>query len=329
MWAVRAHTFGSPEVLCYEDTGRPEPSRGEARVRIEAAGVNFIDINQRRGSTGNLASRLPFTLGMEGAGVVDAVGPGVSGVRPGDRVAYCMQLGSYAEYAVVPAWTLAPVPEGVDSRLAAAVMLQGLTAHYLTESTCPLHAGATALVHAAAGGTGLLLVQMLKRWGTRVIGTVSTEEKARLAREAGADEVILYTKADFEWETKRLTGGKGVDVVYDSVGKTTFDKGLNCLKPRGGMVLYGRSSGVVPPFDLSALSSKGSLVVTRPYLSHFIADRSELLQRAGDLFEWIGAGELDVRIDKILPLAEAAEAHASMEGRKTKGKVLLIPPSHG
>lgn len=324
MWAVRVHQFGGPEVLSYEEAPLPEPGAGEARVMIEAAGVNFIDINQRKGSTGNLAGRLPITLGMEGAGIVDAVGPGVAEARPGERVAYCMELGSYAEYAVVPAWTLAPVPHKVDSRLAAAVMLQGLTAHYLTESTYPLHAGAVALVHAAAGGTGLLLVQMLKRRGARVIGTVSTEEKARLAREAGADEVILYTETDFERETRRLTDGEGVDVVYDSVGKTTFDKGLNCLKARGWMVLYGRSSGSVPPIDSSILSSKGSLTLVRPYLSHYIADRAELLQRTGDLFEWISAGELEVRIDKIWPLAEAATAHAYMEDRKTKGKILLI-----
>ncbi len=322
MKAVRVHQFGGPEALSYEEISLPEPGSGEARVRIEAAGVNFIDIYQR---TGQYRGQLPLTLGVEAAGVVDAVGPGVSDVKSGDRVAYAMQQGSYAEYATVPAWKLVLVPDGIDLRLAAAVMLQGMTAHYLTHSTYPLQPGDTALVHAAAGGVGLLLVQLAKRRGARVIGTVSTEEKARLAREAGADEVILYTQADFEVEVKRLTDGKGVDIVYDSVGKTTFDKSLNCLRPRGYMVLYGQSSGAVPPFDPQVLNAKGSLFLTRPSLGHYVADRAELLGRANDLFHWMATGELNVRIDQIFPLAETAAAHRYMEGRQSKGKVLLIP----
>ncbi len=322
MKAIRVHQFGGPEALSYEEISPPEPGPDEARVRIEAAGVNFIDIYQR---TGQYRGQLPLTLGMEAAGVVDAVGPGVSDVKSGDRVAYAMQQGSYAEYATVPAWKLVPVPDGIDLRLAAAVMLQGMTAHYLTHSTYPLQPGDTALVHAAAGGVGLLLVQLAKRRGARVIGTVSTEEKARLAREAGADEVILYTQADFEVEVKRLTDGKGVNVVYDSVGKTTFDKSLNCLRPRGYMVLYGQSSGAVPPFDPQVLNARGSLFLTRPSLGHYVADRTELLGRANDLFRWMAAGELNVRIDQTFPLAEAAAAHRYMEARQSKGKVLLIP----
>ena len=263
--------------------------------------------------------------GREAAGVVDAVGPGVSDARPKDRVAYAGQVGSYAEYAVVPAWMLVPLPNALDIRQAAAVMLQGMTAHYLTHSTYPLQPGDSALIHAAAGGVGLLLVQIAKRRGARVIGTISTEEKARLARNAGADEVILYTQVDFETETRRLTDGKGVNVVYDSVGQTTFDKSLNCLKPRGYLVLYGQSSGAVPPLNPQVLSAKGSLFLTRPTLAHHMLNRAELLQRAGDLFRWITAGELNVRIDATFPLKEAAEAHRYLEGRKTKGKVLLIP----
>lgn len=322
MKAIRVHKFGGPEVLSYEDVPLPEPGAGQARVRIETAGVNFIDVYHR---TGQYPGQLPITPGMEGAGVVGAVGPEVSEVRPGDRVVYAMQQGSYAEYAVVPAWKLVPIPDGVDTRQAAAVMLQGMTAHYLACSTFPLQPGHTALVHAAAGGVGHLLVQIAKRRGARVIGTVSTEEKARLAREAGADEVILYTQTDFEAETRRLTGGKGVEVVYDSVGKTTFDKSLNCLKPRGCMVLYGQSSGPVLPLDPQVLNTKGSLFLTRPSLGHYVADRTELLQRTGDLFAWMAAGELEVRIDQIFPLAEAGEAHRYLEGRKTRGKVLLVP----
>jgi NADPH2:quinone reductase len=322
MRAIRVHAFGGAEVLQYEEAPLPVPGPGEARVKIEAAGVNFIDIYHR---TGRYQGQLPMVLGVEAAGVVDAVGPQVTEVQVGDRVAYAMQQGAYAEYAVVPAWKLVPLPDAIDIRQAAAVMLQGMTAHYLTHNTYPLQPGETALVHAAAGGVGLLLVQIAKRRGARVIGTVSTEEKAALARQAGADEVIRYTEQDFEAETRRLTGGAGVHVVYDSVGKATFGKSLNCLRPRGYMVLFGQSSGAVAPFDPQLLNTKGSLFLTRPSLGHYIADRKELLWRAGDLFAWIAAGELNVRIDQTFPLAEAAEAHRSMEGRKTKGKVLLIP----
>jgi NADPH2:quinone reductase len=322
MKAIRVHQYGGPEALRYEEAPLPEPGAGEARVKIEAAGVNFIDVYRR---TGKYPAQLPITLGEEGAGVVDAVGPGVSDVKPGHRVAYAMQQGAYAEYAVVPASKLVLSPHNVDTRQAAAVMLQGMTAHYLCYSTYPLQPGDTALIHAAAGGVGLLLVQVAKRCGVRVIGTVSTEEKARLVREAGADEVILYTQVDFEAETRRLTAGQGVDVVYDSVGKTTFDKSLNCLKPRGYLVLFGQSSGPVPPLDPQVLNAKGSLFLTRPYLGHYIADREELLERSGDLFQWMASGELQVRIDQAFPLAEAAEAHRYLEGRKTKGKLLLIP----
>jgi NADPH2:quinone reductase len=322
MKAIRVHQHGGPEVLHYEETLPPEPGSGEVRVKIEAAGVNFIDVYHR---TGLYPGELPFTPGVEGAGVVDAIGPDVSGLKLGDRVAYAMHQGSYAEYAVVQAWRLVPIPEGVATRSAAAVMLQGMTAHYLSHSTYPIQPGDTVLVHAAAGGVGLLLVQMAKRRESRVIGTVSTEEKARLASQVGADEVILYTQTDFEAETKRLTDGAGVDVVYDSVGVTTFDQSLNCLKPRGYMVLFGQSSGPVPPLNPQVLAAKGSLFLTRPRLAHYAADRAELLERSGDLFKWMAADELQVRIDQTFPLAEAAEAHRYLEGRKTRGKLLLIP----
>ncbi len=322
MRAIRIHRFGDPDVLEYDEVPLPDPGPGQARVRIEAAGVNFIDVYHR---TGLYPGQLPVTPGMEAAGVVDAVGPDVSEVKPGDRVAYAMQQGAYADYAVVQSWKLVPVPAGVDARIAAAVLLQGMTAHYLCYSTYPLGPGQTALVHAAAGGAGLLLVQLAKRRGARVIGTASTEEKMRLAQEYGADDMILYTQVDFEEETKRLTGGRGVDVVYDSVGATTFDKSLNCLKPRGYMVLFGQSSGPVPPLNPQTLAGKGSLFLTRPSLAHYTASREELLQRSGDLFEWIAAGDLRVRIDKTFRLADAAEAHRYLEGRKTQGKLLLIP----
>jgi len=322
MKAIRIHEFGGPELLTYEDVPLPEPGAGEVRVKIEAAGLNFIDTYHRRGL---YPVELPTVIGVEGGGVVDAVGPDVEGVKPGDRVAYALQMGSYAEYAVVPAWKTVPIPEGLDTQQAVTLMVQGMTAHYLAYSTFPLKPGDTALVHAAAGGVGHLLVQIAKRCGARVIGTVSTEEKAQLARKAGADEVILYTQVDFEEETKRLTDGRGVDVVYDSVGKDTFMKGLNCLRPRGYMVLYGQSSGPVAPFDPQILNAKGSLFLTRPSLGHYVATREELLQRANDLFTWAAAGELEVRVDRTFPLAEAAEAHRYLEGRQTKGKVLLIP----
>jgi NADPH2:quinone reductase len=322
MKAVRVHNYGGAEVLAIEDIAVPEPQAGEARVKIEAIGVNFIDIYQR---TGLYPLKTPFTLGMEGAGVVDATGDHVTEVKKGDRVAYAMVLGSYAEYAIVPAAKLVPLPANVDSQSAAALMLQGMTAHYLTHSSYPLKNGETALVHAAAGGTGLLLVQIAKMRSARVIGTVSTEAKAQLGKEAGADEVILYTQTDFLTEVKKLTGGKGVHVVYDSVGATTFEKSLDCLRPRGYLVLFGQSSGPVPPFDPGKLAAKGSLFLTRPTLAHYTLDRAELLQRAGDLFNWTASGKLRIRVDKVLPLSQAVEAHRLLEGRKTTGKIILVP----
>lgn len=322
MKAVRVHQYGGLEVLQYEDLPTPEPGEGEARVKIEATGVNFIDIYHR---IGRYQGSLPLTLGQEAAGTVDAVGPNVTDLKPGDCVVYASVQGAYAEYAIVPAWRLIPVPEGVSAQQAAAVMIQGMTAHYLTFSTYPLKEGEIALVHAAGGGTGQLLVQIAKRRGARVIGTASTEEKASLAREAGADEVVLYTQTDFEAEVKRLTNNAGVDVVYDSVGKDTFDKSLNCIRRRGYMVLYGASSGAVPPLDPQTLNAKGSLFLTRPFLGHYTADREELMWRVNDLFSWIASGELTVRIDQTFPLTEAAEAHRYLEGRQSKGKILLIP----
>jgi NADPH2:quinone reductase len=322
MKAIRVHSIGGPEALIYEDIAKPEPGSGEARVNIEASGVNYIDTYQR---SGLYKVPLPFTLGQEAAGTVDAVGAGVAEVKPGDRVAYASALGAYAEYAIVPAWRLVPVPQGVSTQQAAAVMLQGMTAHYLACDTFPLKPGDTALVHAAAGGVGLLLVQVAKMRGARVIGTVSTEDKARLAKQVCADEVILYTQQDFEAEVKRLTNDKGVNVVYDSVGKDTFDKSLNCIKPRGYMVLFGASSGAVPPLDPQVLNAKGSLFLTRPMLAHYTADRAELLKRANDLFEWMRAGKLHVRVDRTFPLADAATAHRHLESRQSMGKLLLIP----
>src|SRR5512143_337666 len=322
MKAIRVHQFGGPEVLALDEIPLPQPGPGEARVKLQAIGVNFIDIYQR---TGAYKGALPLALGQEAAGVVDATGAGVTEVKAGDRVAYASVLGSYAEYANVPAARLVPVPEKITAEQAAAVMLQGMTAHYLTNSTFPLHTGNTALVHAAAGGLGLLVVQIAKRMGAHVIGTVSTEEKAQLAKEAGAEHTILYTQQDFEAETKRITGGKGVDVVYDSVGKTTFDKSLNCLRSRGYMVLCGQSSGAVAPLDPQVLNAKGSLFLTRPTLGHYIATREELLWRTGDLFKWMLAGELKVRVDKTFPLANAGQAHEYLAGRQSKGKLVLIP----
>ena len=322
MKAIRVQSYGGPEVLKLEDIPIPEPKPGEARVKIEASGVNFIDIYQR---TGLYPLNTPFTLGMEGAGVVDAVGAGVTEVKPGDRVAYAMVSGSYAEYAAVPAAKLAPLPDNVDSKSAAALMLQGATAHYLTHSTYPLHVGDAALIHAAAGGVGLLLVQVAKMRGARVIGTVSTDAKAQLARQAGADELILYTQTDFLAETQRITGGAGVHVVYDSVGATTFEKSLDCLRPRGYLVLFGQSSGPVAPVDPAKLAGKGSLFLTRPSLPHYIADRAELLKRAGDLFDWIASEKLNLRIDNVFRFSEAAEAHRLLESRTTTGKLILCP----
>lgn len=322
MKAVRVHQYGGLEALKYEEVPTPEPGEGEARVKIDAVGVNFIDIYHR---IGRYQGTLPLTLGQEAAGIVDAVGSNVMDVKPGDRVVYASVQGSYAEYAIAPAWRLVPVPSGVNAQQATAVMIQGMTAHYLTFSTYPLKEGETALVHAAGGGTGQLLVQIAKRRGARVIGTVSTEEKAARARDAGADEVILYTQVDFEAEVKRLTNNVGVDVVYDSVGKDTFDKSLNCLRRRGYMVLYGQSSGSVPPVDPQTLNAKGSLYLTRPFLAHYTADRTELLSRVNDLFNWIAAGDLKVRVDKTFPLTQAADAHRYLEDRQSKGKILLIP----
>jgi NADPH2:quinone reductase len=322
MYAICIHEHGGPEALRYEAVSTSEPGAGEARVRIEAAGLNYIDVYHRTGLYPS--TNMPFTPGMEGAGVVEAVGPSVTEVNVGDRVAYAMHQGSYTEAAIVPSGVLVPLPDSIDTQSAAAAMLQGMTAHYLTRSTYPLSTGDTALVHAAAGGVGLLLIQMAKTLGARVFGTVSTPEKAQLAKDAGADEVILYTQTDFEAEVKRLTDGQGVDVVYDSVAKTTFDKSLNCLRPRGYLALFGQSSGPVPPFDLSRLS-RGSLFITRPGLGHHAADREELMGRAGDLFEWISSGTLKLRIDRTFPLQDAADAHRALEGRQTTGKVLLIP----
>jgi NADPH2:quinone reductase len=322
MKAIRVHDCGGPEVLKYEEIPVPEPKAGEARVKIQAIGLNFIDVYHR---TGLYPLNRPFTLGMEAAGVVDSIGAGVSEVKPGNRVAYAMVPGSYAEYAIVPAQRLVPVPDGIDEKTAAAIMLQGMTAHYLTRSTYPLKSGDTALVHAAAGGAGLLLVQIAKMLGARVIGTVSTAAKAELARAAGADEIILYTQTDFLAEVKRITGGKGVHVVYDSVGATTFDKSLECLKPRGYLVLFGQSSGPVPPLDPGKLAAKGSLFLTRPSLAHYTLDRAELLQRAGDLFAWIQSGKVKVRIEKVFDLKDAAEAQRQLEARRTTGKVVLVP----
>jgi NADPH:quinone reductase len=322
MKAIQVQQPGGVEALELVDIPVPTPKPNEAVVKIAAIGVNFIDVYLREG---RYKAPLPFVNGQEAAGVIHEVGADVKTVKPGDRVAYSSVLGSYAEYAAVPADRLMRIPSGVGERDAAAAMLQGMTAHYLAYSTFPLQAGQTALLHAAAGGVGLLLVQMAHNIGARVIGTVSTEEKAKLALDAGADDIILYSKSDFETETKRLTGGKGVDVVYDSVGKTTFEKGLNVLRPRGMMVLFGGSSGAVPPFDLIQLSTKGSLFVTRPTLGHYTLTREELVMRADAVFGMIAAGKLKLRIEHIYKLADAQQAHRDLVGRRTTGKLLLIP----
>jgi len=322
MKAIQVKQPGGPEVLELVDVPVPEPKANEAVVKLAASGVNFIDVYQREG---RYKVPLPFVLGQEGAGVVTAVGSNVTAVNAGDRVAWTGLLGGYAEYAAVRADRLVAIPDGVTDQQAAAAMLQGMTAHYLCHDTYALKRGETALVHAAAGGVGLLLVQMAHNIGARVLATVSTEEKAKLAREAGADEVILYTRSDFEAETRRLTNGQGVHVVYDSVGKTTFEKGLNVLRPRGMMVLFGGSSGAVPPFDLIALSQKGSLYVTRPTLVNYIATREELMSRSGAVFAMISSGKLKLRIAHTYPLADAQRAHRDLEGRKTTGKLLLLP----
>jgi NADPH2:quinone reductase len=320
MKAILVRKPGGPENMEPAEVSIPEPGPKQARVRIAASGVNFIDVYFR---IGLYKADLPITLGSEGAGTVDAVGGDVTEVAVGDRVVYAMVRGSYAEYAVVPAAQLVKIPDSVDFRTAAAAMLQGMTAHYLTHSTYPLKRGDTCLVHAAAGGTGGLVVQMAKIVGARVFGTVSTEEKARIARENGADEAILYSQQDFEAEAKRLTGGRGVDVVYDSVGKSTFDKSLNSLRPRGTLALFGQSSGTVPPFDPNILNGKGSLFLTRPSLGHYMLTREELLWRAGDVLNWIASGRLKLRIHRVYPLAEAAQAHRDLESRKTMGKLVL------
>jgi len=318
MKAIRIHSYGGPEVMKYEDAPAPAAGQGEALVKIAAAGLNFIDTQFRRGVY--KAPQLPFTPGQEGAGTVSAVGEGVTDVKVGDRVAYAMTMGSYAEYAVVPAWRLVKLPDNVDFKVGAAIMLQGMTAHYLTHSTFPLKKGHRALVHAGAGGVGLLLTQIAKKLGATVYATVGNEAKAELAREAGADEVILYAKQDFEAEVKRLAGG-GIDVVYDSVGATTFDKSLNCLKPRGYMVLFGHSSGPVPPVDPATLVSKGSLFLTRPSLTHYSMSRDEILSRTAFLF----SSDLKFKVDHVFPMADAEKAHEELVGRRTTGKVVLIP----
>ena len=322
MKAIQVSEVGGPEVLIPVDLPVPSPKPNEAVVQIKAAGVNFIDVYIREG---RYPTPLPFVSGQEGAGVVTEIGSDVTTLRPGDRVAYTSVLGSYAEYAAVTASRLIKIPDELDFQQAAAAMLQGMTAHYLLYSSYKLQKGETALIHAAAGGVGLLLVQMAKKIGARVIATAGTHDKAQLARDAGADECIVYTESDFEIETKRLTEGNGVHVVYDGVGKATFDRDLEVLRPRGYLVLFGGSSGAVPPFDLIKLSQKGSLFITRPTLAHYTATREELEWRANEVLQMIVRGELKLRIHKAYPLAEAAQAHRDLEGRKTTGKLLLIP----
>jgi NADPH2:quinone reductase len=322
MKAVRVHAPGGPEALRYDDVAEPTPKPGHAVVKVDAAGLNYIDVYYR---SGQYKADLPMTLGMEAAGTVASIGSGVAQVKVGDKVAYTGVPGAYAEYALVPADRLVLLPAGLSTKHGAAAMLQGMTAHYLACSTWPLKAGEACLVHAAAGGVGLLLCQIAKMRGARVIGTVSTEDKARLAREAGADDVILYTRQDFVEEVRRLTGGKGLQVVYDSVGKDTFDRGFACLAPRGMMVLYGQSSGSIGTFDVGKLAAGGSLFLTRPSLFAYTATRAELEQRAGDVLGWIRDGKLKMRMEFEFPLKDAAEAHRALEGRRTTGKVLLVP----
>jgi NADPH2:quinone reductase len=322
MKAIRVHEVGGPEKLVYEEVPLPNPGPNQARVRIKAIGLNFIDVYFR---TGLYQAPLPIIPGMEAAGIVESVGDDVSGVSSGDRVAYAMSMGAYADAAVVDEWRLIRLPDNLEFEKAAAAMLQGMTAHYLTHSTFPLRAGQTTLVHAAAGGVGLLLVQIAKTLGARVIGTVSSEPKANLAREAGADHIILYDKNGFEKQVEDLTDGAGVEVVYDSVGRSTFESSLNCLCPRGILVLFGQSSGPVPPVDLNILNAKGSLFVTRPSLAHYANNQSELEWRSGDVLKWVSQGRLHLRIDRSFSLADVAEAHQALESRKTAGKVILIP----
>lgn len=322
MQAVRVHEYGDTSKLILEDLPVPEPKAGEVRVKVAATGLNFTEIYSRKGL---YPGNLPFILGSEFSGLVDAVGSEVTDFHPGDRVVTASGVGGYADYALAPASRIVHVPDGVSLELAAAVLLQGITAHYLALSTYPLKPGDVALEHAAAGGVGQLLVQISKMRGAQVIATVSTEEKATLAREAGADQVILYSQQDFVVETKRITDGKGVNVVYDGVGKATFLKGLDCIKPRGYMVLYGQASGRVDPIDPQILNQKGSIFLTRPTIGYYLLTKDELLWRTGDLFNWIDSGQLKVRIDKTFPLAQAAAAQTYMEMRETKGKVLLVP----
>jgi NADPH2:quinone reductase len=322
MKAIQVKHTGGPEVMELVDLPVPVPKANEVVVKLAASGINFIDVYHREG---RYKVPLPFTPGQEGAGTVTAVGADVTSVKVGDRVAWCHLLGAYAEYSVVAADRLVPIPAGVTDQQAAAAMLQGMTAQYLAYDTYPLKRGQTALVHAAAGGVGLLLTQMAHNIGARVIATVSTDEKAKLARDAGADEIIFYTKSDFEAETKQLTGGKGVDVVYDSVGKTTFEKGLNILRPRGMMVLYGGSSGAAPAIDPIILTQKGSLYLTRPSLGNYVATREDLVARSSAVFGMITSGKLKLRIEYTYPLSEAQQAHRDLEGRKTTGKLLLLP----
>lgn len=322
MKAIYVREYGGPERLTVEEIPRPEPGPGQVLVKIDASGVNFIDVYHR---TGLYRGALPFTPGSEGAGTAVAIGSGVDHIRVEEKVAWAMALGSYAEYALVPAEKLVPLPDRVDPKQAAAVMLQGMTAHYLTHSTYSLQNGSKCLVHAAAGGVGQLLIQMAKMRGATVFGTVSTQEKAELAKAAGADHVILYSETDFAEAVQELTGGEGLDVVYDSVGAATFEQSLTSLRPRGTLVLYGQSSGPVPPFDPQILNAKGSLYITRPSLAHYTLTREELLGRASDIFAWVEDGSLKVRIDRELPLSEAPEAHRLLESRQTSGKLLLVP----
>jgi NADPH2:quinone reductase len=322
MKAIRIHTPGGPEALQYDDVAEPTAGAGQAVVKLAAAGVNYIDVYFR---TGAYKAPLPLIIGLEGAGTVSAVGQGVTDVKAGDTVAWTGVPGSYAQMTAVPADRLVKLQAGVAPKDGAAAMLQGMTAHYLVKSSYPLKKGDTCLVHAAAGGVGLLLCQMGKMLGATVIGTVSTEEKAALAKGAGADHVILYSKQDFEPEVKRITGGRGVDVVYDGVGATTFDKSLSCLRPRGFMILFGAASGPVPPLDLQIINQRGSLFVQRPSLNHHIAAREELVQRSGEVLGWIRDGKIKLRVEHQFPLAQAADAHRALEGRKTTGKILLIP----
>jgi NADPH2:quinone reductase len=322
MKSIQVRELGGPEKLELVEIATPQPGPGQALVRVAASGVNYIDVYYR---TGLYKAGIPVALGNEGAGTVEQTGPGVTEVAPGDRVAWAMAHGSYAEYALVPAAQLVKLPAALDFQTAAAVMLQGMTAHYLTHSTYGLKSGDACLVHAAAGGAGGLIAQIAKMLGARVFGTVSTAEKAAVAHQNGVDEAILYTQVDFEAEVKHFTGGRGVDVVYDSVGATTFEKSLNCLRPRGLLALFGQSSGSVPPFDPAMLNAKGSLFLTRPSLGHYLLTREELLWRAGDVLNWTASGKLTPRVERAYPLADAAAAHRDLEARRTTGKLLLIP----